>query len=147
MPRRRQFQGICHDILGSFVSRYNDFEGYWAFGQYVLVLNRIGETQFQFKLTGPTETSDHHVLAVSEEYYRGAVLRLMETNAMPQAWLADGAIKVSIVAPDEVKCEIEIVSDLDKTYRCARTMSVRPHDSGVELRRANKFGPSNQKGL
>jgi hypothetical protein len=47
---------------------------------------------------------------------------------MPQAWLADGAIKVSIVAPAAAKCEIKIVSDLGKTYRSAHTIGVRPHD-------------------
>ncbi len=146
MSRRKQFQGICHDILGSFVSRYNDLEGYWAVGQYVLALDRLGERQLQLKLTHSTETSDHRAFAVSEEYYRGALLRMMEANAMPQAWLADGAIRVSIVAPAKAKCEIEIVSDLGKTYRSAHTISVRPHDPGVERRRTDRFGPSNQKG-
>gem|GEM_PF-4907672 len=46
---------------------------------------------------------------------------------MPHAWLADGGIKVSIVTPAEAKCEIEIVSDLGKTYRSAHTISVPPH--------------------
>lgn len=146
MSRRKQFQGICHDILGSFVSRYNDLEGYWALGQYVLALNRLGERQLQFKLAHSTEISDHCAFAVSEEYYRGALLRMMDANGMPQTWLADGAIKVSIVAPAEAKCEIEIVSDLGKTYRSSHTVTVRPHDPSVEGRRADRFGPSNQKG-
>ncbi|NWJ25955.1 hypothetical protein [Rhizobium sp. RM] len=141
MSRRKQFQGICDGILGSFVSRYNDFNGYWALGQYVSVLNNLGERQLQLKLTHATETPDHPAFALSEEYYGGAVLRMMEANAMPPTWLADATIRVSIVAPAKVMCEIEIVSDLGKTYRSERTITVRPHDPAVELRRGDSFGP------
>lgn len=65
---------------------------------------------------------------------------------MPQVWLANATIKVSIVAPAKVACEIEIVSDLGRTYRSERTITVRPHDPVIELRRTDRFGPSNQKG-
>ncbi|MBB4232521.1 hypothetical protein GGD56_006418 [Rhizobium mongolense] len=65
---------------------------------------------------------------------------------MPQVWLANATIKVSIVAPAKVACEIEIVSDLGRTYRSQRTITVRPHDPVTELRRTDRFGPSNQKG-
>jgi len=146
MSRRKQFRGICHDVLGSFVSRNNDFEGYWALGHYVSILESLGEWSLQLRLQHETETSDHRALDVLKHYYRSAVLRTMAANTMPQEWLADAAIKVSIVAPAQMICEIEIVSDLGRTYRSERTIAVRPHDPGVELRRADRFGPSNQKG-
>lgn len=33
MPSRRIFKSIAHNLLGSFVSRNHDFNGYWALGQ------------------------------------------------------------------------------------------------------------------
>lgn len=146
MSRRSQFKGICHDILGTFVSRYNDHNGYWSLGQYVALLECLGEGQVQFKLTDTTETPDSRIIAASQEYYRGAVLRLMEANSMPQVWLANATIKVSIIAPAKVACDIEIVSDLGRTYRSECTITVWPHDPVIERRRADGFGPSNQKG-
>jgi hypothetical protein len=146
MSRRSQFKGICHDILGTFVSRYNDHDGYWSLGQYVAILKRLSEGQLQLKLMDATEASNSRVIAVSEEYYRDAILRMMESNSMPQVWLANATIKVSIVAPAKVACEIEIVSDLGRTYRSERNITVRPHDPVIELRRTHRFGPSNQKG-
>lgn len=146
MSRRKQFNGVCHDILGTFVSRYNDYNGYWALGQYVALLENLRKSELQLKLSDVTETPENHVIAVSKEYYRGAVLRMMEANSMPQAWLVNATIKVSIVAPDKVACEIEIVSDLGRSYRSERTISVGRHDPVIELRRADRFGPSNQKG-
>ncbi|MBD8688914.1 MULTISPECIES: hypothetical protein [unclassified Rhizobium] len=146
MARRNQFNGICHDILGTFVSRHNDHDGYWSLGQYVVLLERRGEGQLQLKLMDVTEGPESRVIAASEKHYRGAVLRMMEANSMPQVWLANATIKVSIVAPAKVACEIEIVSDLGRTYRSERTITVRPHDPVIEMRRADRFGPSNQKG-
>lgn len=146
MSRRKQFKGICHDLLGTFVSRYNDLDGYWALGQYVAFLDRLGERQLQFKLREATVVPYSPSAALSAKYYRGAILRMMEANAMPQAWFADAAIKVSIVAPAKAACEIEIVSDLGKAYESERTINVRPHDPVIERRRIAKFGPSNQKG-
>ncbi|RJT20819.1 hypothetical protein D3227_39935 [Mesorhizobium waimense] len=146
MSRRSQFKGICHDILGTFVSRYNDHDGYWSLGQYVALLELLGEDELQLNLRDATETPDSRIIAASEEYYRGAVLRMMEANSMPQVWLANATIKVSIVAPSKVACEIEIVSDLGRTYQSKRTIIVRPHDPVIERRRTGRFGPSNQKG-
>lgn len=128
MSRRNQFNEICHDILGTFVPRYNDYNGYWSLGQYVALLERVGESQLQLRLRDATEAPDNRVIAASEKYYRGALLRMMEANSMPQVWFANATIKVSIVAPAKVACEIEIVSDLGRTYRSERTITVRPHD-------------------
>lgn len=146
MPRRKQFKGICHDILGTFVSRYNDLNGYWALGQYVAYLERRGKHQLQLKLGNEIGVPDNSSAVVAARYYRGAVLRMMNAQAMPEAWLADGAITFSIVASSQAACEIEIVCDLGRTYRSQCTIDVRPHDPDVEWRRKDKFGPSNQKG-
>ncbi|RVM86362.1 hypothetical protein [Sinorhizobium meliloti] len=146
MSRREQFRGICHGVLGTFVSRYNDLDGYWALGQYVAFLDRIGECQLLLKLGDATVLPEGPGFAAAAKYYRGAVLRMMKTNAMPQAWFANGTMKVSIVATSTATCEIEIVSDLGRTYRSERTINVRPHDPVIERRRTDRFGPSNQKG-
>ncbi|MGE6786550.1 hypothetical protein ACQKGL_28950 [Ensifer adhaerens] len=146
MSRRKQFKGICHDILATFASRYNDLNGYWALGQYVAFLNCLGERQIQFKLGNSIVVPDGAGLAFSAKYYRGAIFRMMEANAMPQAWFADATIRFSIVAFGRAACEIEVVSDRGRTYRSDLTIDVRPHDSLRERRRGGKFGPSNQKG-
>ena len=32
MARRKQLKGIAHGLLGTFISRYNDIDGYWGLG-------------------------------------------------------------------------------------------------------------------
>ncbi|MDQ0454350.1 hypothetical protein [Rhizobium paknamense] len=145
MARRNQFKGICHDLLESFVSRYNDHNGYWSLGHYVALLERLGKSQIQIHLTGEAATSEIPLIAVSEEYYRRAVFSMMEAHSMPKLWLRTATITVLVPAPAKARCDIEIVSDLGKTYRSERTLTARPHDPGTEVRRRDSFGPSNQK--
>jgi hypothetical protein len=90
MARRRQFVGICRDVLDSFVSRYNDINGYWALGQFVNILH-TGPPELIFQLReGETLPSHANLGATSLCYYR-AVLRLMAANHMPQEWFANDA--------------------------------------------------------
>jgi hypothetical protein len=146
MSRRSQFNGICHETLETFLSRYNDYNGYWSLGQYVALLEHLGASQLQLRLKDAAEPPGSRLIAVSEEYYRSAVRRMMVAHSMPLEWLADATIMVSIVAPAELACEINIVSDLGRIYRRERIITVRPHDPAMERRRTGGFGPSNQKG-
>jgi hypothetical protein len=146
MPRRKQFKGICHDILDSFVSRYNDLDGYWALGQYAAFLMARSEDQLVFQLQGGSTVPEDARFTASAAYYRRATSRLMDASAMPPSWLADASITFSIMGPSKARCSIEIVSDLGRNYRSDIMIDVRPHDALIEYRRAGNAGPSNQRG-
>lgn len=146
MPRRKQFRGICHNILDSFVSRYNDLDGYWALGQYAAFLMARGEDQLVFQLQDGSTVPEDARFAVSAAYYRRAISRLMEASAMPRSWLADASITFSMMGSSKARCSIEIVSDLGRNYRSDIIVDVRPHDALSERRRAGNTGPSNQRG-
>lgn len=145
MARRRQFKGICQDVLDSFVSRYNDLNGYWALGQFVNILH-TGPKELQFQLAKGGTLPSRPDLSATSLYYQHAVLRLMAANNMPQEWFADAIIGFSMVGPTTASCYVEITTDLGKIYRCSRRLKVRPHDRMQERRRMGRLGPSNQKG-
>lgn len=146
MPRRKQFRGICHDILESFVSRYNDLDGYWALGQYAAFLMARGEDQLVFHLQDGSTVPEDARFTASAAYYRRAIARLMDANAMPRSWIADASITFSMTGSWKAGCSIEIVSDLGPNYRSDIVVDVRPHDALREYRRAGNTGPSNQRG-
>ncbi|MER8734512.1 hypothetical protein NKH28_32875 [Mesorhizobium sp. M1227] len=146
MPRRKQFKGICHDILESFVSRYNDLDGYWALGQYATFLTESGQRELRLRLQRGSTLSECSKFSASATYYQGAVLRLMDANEMPHSWFANAYIRFSMVGPTNALCEVEIVSDLGKAYHGDRRIDVRPHNPLREHRRGGNFGPSNQMG-
>lgn len=145
MARRSQFKGICQDVLDSFVSRYNDLNGYWALGQFVSILH-AGPQEIQFQLREGEALPSCEDLNATSLYYRRTVLRLMVANKMPQEWFANAVISFSIVRPTTASCYVAITTDLGKIYKSSKKLEVRPHDRTQEYRRSARFGPSNQKG-
>ncbi|KQV39128.1 MULTISPECIES: hypothetical protein [unclassified Rhizobium] len=145
MARRNQFKGICHDLLETFVSRYNDLNGYWALGQYqAYVLDKKLE-QLDFDLIGGTKDMDASPFADTITYYRGAVFRLMRANAMADAWMKKASITFKSTGPEQALCATHLTCDLDKVFRHEQLVEVRRHDPLMEYRRG-AYGPSNQKG-
>ena len=56
MARRKELQGICNDLLDSFVSRYNDLDGYWALGKFQSYLQSNARGKLRFSLgSGPID--------------------------------------------------------------------------------------------
>lgn len=54
MARRIELQGIANALNGSFISRNNDFEGYWAIGQLKSLATNNSLSSITFSLTAPT---------------------------------------------------------------------------------------------
>lgn len=145
MGRRRQFQGISHDVLETFLSRYNDLGGYWALGQYRSFLEWIEQRQIEFRLANGVTLPENESFEFATKFYNDAILRMMRSNAMPHGWLADAFITLAIIDQAKIHCDLTIVSDLGKIYRSKRTLTVRPHNPIVEYRRADRFGPSSRQ--
>lgn len=118
MPRRRQFNGICHDILDSFTSRYNDIGGYWALGQFAALLTRHKQHELHFLLMAGMTKPEHFQFSQTATYYKGAILRLMHNNAMPHDWLADAFIRFRLTGKN-ARCEISITADTGRIYHRA----------------------------
>ncbi len=146
MARRRQFNAICHDLLETFISRYNDLNGYWALGYYQAHLLDEDYSHLEFNLVGPRTEPSSQPFPVSEAYYRGAVYRLMRANVMPPEWLALARITFKSVTPEHASCVVYLQSDLGRAYQIGQSLKVRRHDPSRESRRGGPFGPSNQKG-
>ena len=41
MTSRRVIPGVLHNFLGTFTSRYSDFDGYWVFGFLIESMDRV----------------------------------------------------------------------------------------------------------
>jgi hypothetical protein len=146
MATRRQFKGICRDVLNNFGSRYNDLNGYWAVGQFAQIAD-AGSHNLQFQLREGVTVPPYPEFSPTSSYYWRTVLRLMTANKMSEAWLSEATIAFSMVGPTIASCYIEITTDLGKIYNHTKTIAVRPHDPMKEHRRLDRFGPSNQKGV
>ena len=145
MGRRRELQGICNDLLDSFISRYNDHRGYWALGIFQAALQSETKEELVFHLVG--EESKKHAFPQTLEYYRSALVRHLKTKGLPLECVKDACINVQSLSPTQLKCRITIVTDRGKKFAVEKPVLVRSHRPELELRRRyGEHGPTNQKG-
>ena len=58
MSGRNKLRGVAHAVLGSFISRNNDIDGYWALGLLRSFADTAGVAELRFDLvTGTAEPS------------------------------------------------------------------------------------------
>ena len=147
MARRKELKGICNDLLDSFVSRYNDLNGYWALGKFQSYLQSSAVETLCFDLTIGSETNGKSRFPITSNYYAGALRRQLNLRHMPLDWVSEGEIKVQSTSSSELVCSIQLTSDLGRRFCAQRHFFVRPYDLLVEFRRIiGEFGPKNQKG-
>ena len=146
MGRRRELQGICNDLLDSFVSRYNDLRGFWALGKFQSVLQSEAKEELVFHLVGGENRINPFPQTL--EYYRSALVRHLCTKGLPPDCVREACINVQSLSPTQLNCRITITTDRSKKFSAERPIFVRSHRPELELRRHDgKHGPSNQKGL
>jgi len=146
MARRRELQGISNDLLDSFVSRYNDLNGYWALGKFQSYLMNVKDEELCFPLT---EASEHHVVESFlpiYQYYPKAFSRLLKQKNVPSDWVKDAMIKVRSATPNDLICTVAVTTDLGRAFHSKQHVYVLPHDPNRESRTARNCGPQNQMG-
>lgn len=146
MARRNEIQGICNSLLDSFVSRYNDLDGYWALGKFQSYLQTNSDHELCFDLVGKQEIATKNPFSQTASYYHGAFLRNMKVRKLPLDWVTGGQIKVRANSSTELVCSIKITTDQGVSFGAQKSAVVRPHDPMVESRSGLKHGPKNQKG-
>lgn len=146
MGRRKELRSVCNDLLDSFVSRYNDINGYWALGLFQAFLQTTHEEQLQFHLT--RETGKENVFEQTLKYYRLSLHRHLKVRKLSSTWVDSAVITVAPQSSLQLDCTFRIKADNGRKFEAIRTVAVRPHKPEREVqRRFNDRGPSNQKGI
>jgi hypothetical protein len=149
LSRRSSLKGVLRSFLGTYTSRYSDYEGYWLFG----VLETCPRDRC-FDLLGPAPepaTKSPETFAArlasrrfSEQLAKSGVGRDCVAHAslvitrqptprfgrsysrLPQARLREGI---------DYRLKASVTTDLGRTYSEDATVFVAPHDPELELRR------------
>lgn len=146
MPRRKELQGVCNDLLDSFVSRYNDLGGYWALGKMQAFLLERESNLLCFDLVDEGSLPRTHPFFATSAYYPRALRRLLRAKRISVHWVASGNICVSSLTNTDLECSIVLRSDLGREFSAKRSECVHAHDPNVEFQSAGMTGPQNQKG-
>ncbi|HSI62782.1 MAG TPA: hypothetical protein VLE43_06675, partial [Candidatus Saccharimonadia bacterium] len=137
MPRRRLINGVLRGFLGTFTSRYSDYEGYWLFGFLVdapgvIVVDLLSADD---DLAPSTPVASTRAIAIRK--FRDQV----EKSRIPAHWIASACLELHIpkqlVAASsgsarkptiELKVATRIKSDLGRIYMREAYLEASPHD-------------------
>ena len=145
MKPRRIIKSVLHNFLGTYTSRYSDYDGYWPFG---MLVRDVGELRIDLLCPSIDTAAPPAVVAANQlaahkfrEQIEKAGLsvlcvqeaRLDITNLRD---LRHGFVNGRMSAGHTVRFAARAVSDYGKTYEREVSVFVAPHNAEVETRSA-----------
>jgi len=142
MATRRAIRGVLGNFLGTYTSRYSDYNGYWLFG---FLIDDLGDLRIDLLQTSAVESTNPLGVAI-----RSAVVKFADQlqkarlvgSQITEAWLIiqklPGVVKGSIngvsCVGDNVNFSVEAVMDGGRKYERKQVVFVASHNATVELR-------------
>ena len=147
MARRNELQGIANSLNGSFISRNNEFRGYWSIGQ--LKTFAMSSDKKIVRISIPTRNAYAHceLLNSIERHYARIFEKLLNKQKIPAFWVKEANIILDfgtivnnsqllecVTSGQPFRCECQITDDKGRTYSSIHYGRCLPHSSKRELR-------------
>lgn len=154
MARRKELKGITHSLNGSFVSRNNDYNGFWSIG--LLKRFAINQRSESIKFTFPMDTITANSVLINDIGHRYTVMLadLLLKQQLPDSWVKDAGIVIDFYTKDEAaqsgehltsgdpfKCLCQITDDRGRDYSSIIYGRCLPHSARRELRSNRYLSP------
>lgn len=143
MKHYRTIEGILHNFLGTYTSRYSDYDGYWLFGMLVGV---VGELRIDL-LRPSVGASDSAPVRAAVQLAGQKFQEQMEkaglsTSSVREAWLEISrlpdkqhrVVHGRVWVGHNVRFVARVVSNYAKMYEREMSVFVAPHDPAIETR-------------
>lgn len=118
MARRRELKGISNAINENFVSRNNDFKGYWCIGQIKSLALDKGLTSMTFPLmlsrANPTSGLQRHTVC----HYANMLKSLLKKQKLPYSWVSNAVIEIDF-NPDVVLAQLYEYNTSGEPFQCS----------------------------
>lgn len=145
--RRKQLKQIGSGLLHRFVSRNNDYNGYWAIGQLRLSSDRLGVRELTIDLLAPEKSTPATDVGIAVAVqHQAALWRMLDRVGMPHQVLVEAAIRVkfmrSLWLPPVgghprgrvFECALTMTDDLGRSRSVRLSGSCDPHNPRLEHR-------------
>lgn len=144
MATRKVIRGVLENFLGTYVSRYSEFDGYWLFG---FLVENLRELSINLLEQGVNDPATPLGVAVSSAFTKFEAQRIKAGLAPAQvrnAWLTirrlsglvNGSVNCHTCVGFKLSFSAVAVMDDGTRYERERVLFVAPHDSHIELRSA-----------
>jgi hypothetical protein len=140
--RRRTFHGVLHNFLGTYTSRYSDYDGYWLFGMLVVNVSELQIDLLSMSVDPTASALVAYAIRLAAQKFQeqvekagGSVSSVREAQLRITRLAARrGPVNGRVCAGHDLRFVARVVSNFGKTYESAMSIFVAPHDSGVESR-------------
>jgi hypothetical protein len=146
MARRSELKGIANSLAGSFVSRNNDVDGYWALGKLYLHAKNAPSPRVSVELTPVHNARVEEPNAAIAGEYRRILERLFRKQRLKIEWLANATILIEFESPNAKPrffyrqgpgraflCTVTITDDRDRRYESSIPGWCWTHDPTMEI--------------
>jgi len=144
MATRRALTSVLSTFLGTYVSRYSDYDGYWLFGFLVdgteeLRIDLLDETAFA--VDSPAGLARRSATTkFAEQCKKAGIVRSQLNEATLTITRLPGKTRGPVNGRPTDGYQLQFVAvavtDLGRRFARDRTVFVAPHDPAVELRSA-----------
>jgi len=149
MATRRVIKGVLGNFLGTYVSRYSDYEGYLLFGFLVGSLGELRINLLGQPVSDPDTPRGVAVLSAVGKFAEQRQKAGLDPSQVRAAWLTIrrlpgmdwDSINGHSCAGFKLRFETAAIMDDGKEYQRERVVFIAPHDSNVELRSARAAEP------
>jgi hypothetical protein len=149
MMRRRELKGIASGLVGTFVSRNNDVDGYWALGKLCALARRADVNLLEIHLhTSSVIAATDPLLTLLASRYAERLASMLARRDIPSSMVRSACIAIQFGTTDRFPvpppstwgapfiCTFTLTDDLG-VERCASlTAWCGPHDPRRESRSA-----------
>jgi len=140
MTLRGKLTAVAAGLLGSFVSRNNDVDGYWALGQLRSLSDTLQVPQIRFDLMLGTAMPDGVISRRVAAAYREALLRQLRCRAISIERLSAARVLLDFAPGRAIRedsfasygepftCIVEIEDERGRIYTRSYAGRCAPHD-------------------
>lgn len=147
--RRTALMGLTAWMRDTFMSRNNDFEGYWVPGQLYRAVENFPEKKFVVDFLDGAFAPDTDITQKISRKYPDFLWRMLNRQGIPAVWIQSATVTCvfGVEKPGDDRkdwsggpggfydCVAEIVDNRGRAYRMAREGWCWPHDPKREYRR------------
>lgn len=137
---RNKFKSITAGLLGSFLSRNNDVNGYWGIGKLYAFMKYSNTYKIEIDLvhqsmTPPSETFKSLIVNYSSQLYAN-----MKSDKLPIEYLSEAKMFLTGIplgtnnGMNRMRCTVIIQSDLGKQFIAKSCVYCRAHNPSLEQR-------------
>jgi hypothetical protein len=146
---RRAMKGVLDGFLGTYVSRYSEYDGYWLFGFLVSELQNLRVDLLSDEVRPADDTPEAVAVALARLKFRDQVakaglsfgsIRAAELEIARQLGTRKGFVSGSARDGYSVLFEATATMDNGRVYKRERSVFISPHDATIERRSARAGG-------